>query len=197
MLAFAVALVAMAVTFAIEWGGPVLAPFLIGVAFCHDGIADRFGRTHTAFPRLPFSVSLRRFFGLPRSAIGTAVAHFGLGMCLLGVACEANYGAERILSLKPGQTVSVRGYDLTFDESDLAAGPELPRTDRQVLQCDQAAMRSVCWNRPSAPSRRGNSSTTEAALLTRGFSQIYLSLGDVGCRWFALRCVSIISRWCC
>ena len=33
MAAFAVALIAMAVTFAIAQGGPVLAPFLIGIAF--------------------------------------------------------------------------------------------------------------------------------------------------------------------
>ena len=34
------------------------------------------------------------------------------------------------------------------------------------------------WSRRSAPSRRGRCSTTEAALLTRGVSQLYLSLGD-------------------
>ena len=36
----------------------------------------------------------------------------------------------------------------------------------------------------------------EAALLTRGASQLYISLGDTPpmARW---RCESITSRWCC
>ncbi|MBL8596345.1 MAG: heme lyase CcmF/NrfE family subunit, partial [Devosia sp.] len=87
--AFVVALVVMGATVAITHGGPVLAPFLIGVAaFAMTGavidIAERI-----ALFRQPFGVSLRRFFGLPRSAIGTAIAHFGLGVCLLGIASEA------------------------------------------------------------------------------------------------------------
>ncbi len=51
MLAFAIALIAMAATFAIEWGGPVLAPFLIGVAFfAMTGSTDRSGRTRAVVP---------------------------------------------------------------------------------------------------------------------------------------------------
>ncbi len=112
--AFAVALIAMAATFAITQGGPVLAPFLIGVAFfaMAGALVDLSERIQLF--RQSFGLSMRRLAGLPRSAIGTTIAHFGLGVCLLGIASEAYYGAERILTMKPGQTVSVRGYDLTF-----------------------------------------------------------------------------------
>ncbi|ARQ00973.1 heme lyase CcmF/NrfE family subunit [Pseudorhodoplanes sinuspersici] len=178
MLAFAVALIAMAVTFAIEWGGPVLAPFLIGVAFfaMTGSLIDLAERVQLF--RQPFAVSLRRFAGLPRSSIGTAVAHFGLGVCLLGIACEANYGAERILSMKPGQAVSVRGYDLTFDNLASRPGPNYRELVAKFTVRSGGTTIGVL-----EPSKRTfqarSSSTTEAALLTRGFSQIYLSLGDV------------------
>ena len=178
MLAFGVALVAMAVTFAIEWGGPVLAPFLIGVAFfaMMGSLIDLSERVQLF--RLPFAVSLRRAVGLPRSAIGTAVAHFGLGVCLLGIACEANYGAERILSMKSGQSVSVRGYDLTFDNLAARPGPNYRELIAKFTVRSGGTVIGVL-----EPSKRTfqarSSSTTEAALLTRGFSQIYLSLGDV------------------
>ena len=46
--------------------------------------------------------------GLPRSAWGTAVAHFGLGVTLLGIVCASTWGAERIVALKPGADVSLR-----------------------------------------------------------------------------------------
>lgn len=179
MLAFAIALIAMAVTFAIEWGGPVLAPFLIGVAFfaMTGSLIDLAERVQLF--RQPLAVSLRRFMGLPRSSIGTAVAHFGLGVCLLGIACEANYGAERILAMKPGQTVSVRGYDLTFDNLASRPGPNYRELIAKFTVRSGGAPIGVL-----EPSKRTfqarSSSTTEAALLTRGFSQIYLSLGDVG-----------------
>jgi cytochrome c-type biogenesis protein CcmF len=179
MLAFAIALIAMAVTFAIEWGGPVLAPFLIGVAFfaMTGSLIDLSERIQLF--RQPFSVSLRRFAGLPRSSIGTAIAHFGLGVCLLGIACEANYGAERILAMKPGQTVSVRGYDLTFDNLASRPGPNYRELIAKFTVRAGGATIGVL-----EPSKRTfqarSSSTTEAALLTRGFSQLYLSLGDVG-----------------
>ena len=178
-LAFAVALVAMGATFAITQGGPVLAPFLIGVAFFSmTGALIDLGERIQLF-RQSFGVSMRRLVGLPRSAIGTAIAHFGLGVCLLGIASEAYYGAERILSMKPGQTVAVRGYDLTFDNLVSRPGPNYSELVAKFTVKSGADTIGVM-----EPSKRTfaarKSSTTEAALLTRGFSQLYLSLGDAG-----------------
>ncbi len=179
MAAFAIALVAMAVTFAIEHGGPVLAPFLIGVAFfaMAGALTDLAERTQLF--RMSFGASMRRLTGLPRSALGTAVAHFGLGVCLLGIAAEANFSAERILSMKPGQSVSLRGYDLTFDDLLSRAGPNY----RELLAkfTVKSGGETIAVLEPSKRTFVARqSSTTEAALLTRGASQIYLSLGDIG-----------------
>jgi cytochrome c-type biogenesis protein CcmF len=177
--AFVVALVAMGTTFAITHGGPVLAPFLIGVAFfAMTGAVIDISERIALFRQSP-GVSLRRLFGLPRSAIGTAIAHFGLGVCLLGIASEAYYGAERILSMKPGQSVEVRGYDLTFDNLVSRPGPNYRELVAKFTVKSGGETIGVL-----EPSKRTftarSSSTTEAALLTRGFSQIYLSLGDAG-----------------
>ena len=89
MAAFAVALIAMAATFAITQGGPVLAPFLIGIAFfaMAGALVDLAERIQVF--RQSFGVSMRRLAGLPRSAIGTTIAHFGLGVCLLGIASRS------------------------------------------------------------------------------------------------------------
>jgi cytochrome c-type biogenesis protein CcmF len=179
MAAFVIALIAMGITFAITQGGPVLAPFLIGIAFFAmvGALTDLVERTQLF--RQSIGGSMRRFAGLPRSTLGTAVAHFGLGVCLLGIAAEANYGAERILSMKPGQTVSLRGYDLTFNDLLSRNGPNYRELLAQFTVKSGADTIGIL-----EPSKRTfqarNSATTEAALLTRGASQIYLSLGDVG-----------------
>src|SRR5437763_5907589 len=113
--AMAIAAIAIAVVFAVEGGGPILVPFAIGLAlFVMIGaLIDPIERV--GLFRQPFAVAFARARGLPRSAWGTAVAHFAAGMLLFGVIAESQWNSERIISLKPGETVSVRGYDLTLD----------------------------------------------------------------------------------
>src|SRR5437016_5745211 len=81
--ASAVAVIAIAVTFAAEGGGPILVPFAIGLAlFVITGaLTDLVERT--GLLRVPLRTSLPRASGLPRSAGGTAVAHAGLGITVL------------------------------------------------------------------------------------------------------------------
>jgi cytochrome c-type biogenesis protein CcmF len=174
---FALALVGMATVFAIQRGGPVLAPFGVALAlFVMIGaLIDLTERV--ALFRVPFGVAFARARGLPRSAFGTAVAHFAAGMLLLGVVAETAWNAEAIVSLKPGGTVSLRGYDFTLDGLIPRPGPNYReliarftvRRDGEVIGALEPAKRTF-------PQRQ--MSTTEAALMTRGASQIYLSLGD-------------------
>jgi cytochrome c-type biogenesis protein CcmF len=175
--AFALALVGMATAFAIQRGGPVLAPFGVALAlFVMIGaLIDLIERV--ALFRVPFGVAFARARGLPRSAFGTAVAHFAAGMLLLGVVAETAWNAEAIVSLKAGGTVSLRGYDFTLDGLIPRPGPNYReliarftvRRDGEVIGTLEPAKRTF-------PQRQ--MSTTEAALMTRGASQIYLSLGD-------------------
>ncbi len=175
--ACALAAVGVAVTFAVAGGQAVLAPFGIGLAvFVIAGaatdLAERIG-----IGRVPLAIARQRAFGLPRSAWGTAVAHMGIGITLLGVVCESNWGDERIVSLKPAQTVSIRGYELSFDGLIPREGPNYrEQIARFTVRRGGEAIGQLEPAKRTFPSR--NSSTTEAALMTRGASQIYLSLGD-------------------
>jgi cytochrome c-type biogenesis protein CcmF len=154
-----------------------LAPFVIGLAiFIMAGaLTDLVERA--GLLREPLRLSSRRLAGLPRSAFGTALAHFGIGLSLLGIVCETNFGSERIAALSPSQSVSIAGYDLTFDRAAPREGPNYRelvahftvRKDGRVVGVMQPAKRTFA--------ARGMA-TTEAALLTRGLSQLYLSLGE-------------------
>ena len=131
--AAAFALVAIAATFAVTSGGPVLAPFGIGLAaFVMAGARDRSRSSAPACCACRLPTALTRARGLPRSAFGTMLAHFGLGVSLLGIVCASTWGAERIVAMKPGATVSLRSYDLTFDGMVTRQGPNYRETDRQV-----------------------------------------------------------------
>jgi cytochrome c-type biogenesis protein CcmF len=175
--ALAVAIVGMAAAFAAAGGGPVFAPFGIGLAlFVMAGaVTDLIERT--GLFRVPFAAAFGRAAGLPRSAWGTAIAHFGVGVCLLGIIGETQWGAERIAAIKPGETISVRHYDLTLDGLTQRRGPNYQelvghftvRRNGEVIGVMEPSKRTF-------PVRQMTKS--EAALMTRGTSQLYLSLGD-------------------
>jgi cytochrome c-type biogenesis protein CcmF len=175
--AAAIAIIVIAIVLAVLQGGPVLAPFGIGLAvFAMAGAVTDLGE-RIGIWRVAPSVALSRARGLPRSAFGTAIAHFGLGVSLLGIVCASTWGDERIVALKPAEVVSLRSYDLTFEGLIDRQGPNYRELlARFTVRAGGGVIGTMEPSKRSFPSRQ--SSTTEAALLTRGFSQLYLSLGD-------------------
>jgi cytochrome c-type biogenesis protein CcmF len=176
--AFAIAVLAMAVIFIIQHGGPVLAPFAMGLAFYVMAGALTAIIERTGLLRLPFATVLARAQGLPRCAWGTALAHFALGVTLLGIIAETHWGVERIAQIKPGQSIALSGYDLIFDTLSTRSG-----ANYQELVAHFTVRRGDEFVAVMEPSKRSfpsrSTTVSESALLTRGFSQLYLSLGDV------------------
>jgi cytochrome c-type biogenesis protein CcmF len=122
---------------------------------------------------------MARARGLPRSAWGTAFAHVGLGITLLGIIGETQWGAERITEVKPGQAISIRRYDFHFDGMTQRQGPNYSEVAAHFTVRHGGDLIGVMEpSKRTFPSR--GSDTNEAALLTRGFAQLYLSLGDLG-----------------
>jgi cytochrome c-type biogenesis protein CcmF len=79
--------------------------------------------------------------------------------------------------MKPGAVVSLRSYDLTFDGTVTRQGPNYRETIAKfTVRQGGTVLGTMEPSKRTFPSRQ--SSTTEAALMTRGVSQLYLSLGD-------------------
>ena len=177
MAAFAVGIVAVAATFVAAGVQSVVAPFAIGLAFfvMTGALVDLTERT--GLFRMPFKTVRQRAGGLPRSAWGTAVAHFGMGVTLLGIVCVTTWASERIVALKTSQTVALAGYDLTFDGLVQRSGPNFRELVAKFTVREGGVVIGVMEPAKRTFSTR-SMSTTEAALLTRGVSQLYLSLGD-------------------
>jgi cytochrome c-type biogenesis protein CcmF len=170
--------VAIAAAFALEHGGPVMAPFGVGIAiFVMAGaVTDIVERTMIL--RIPFNAVLHRAVGLPRSVWGTAFAHFGMGATLLGIVSVTAWGSEHIAAIKQGEVIDISHYRLTFDGTFDRPGPNyhdvvghftVRRASGEIIGAMEPTRRTF-------PAR--NMATTEAALMTRGVSQLYISLGD-------------------
>jgi len=88
------------------------------------------------------------------------------------------WGSERIAALRSGESMDITHYRLTFERLFDRAGPNY----RDHVARFIVRRTSGEWLGVMEPSRRAfparNMATTEAALMTRRLSQLYLSLGD-------------------
>ncbi len=73
--------------------------------------------------RIPLARSLKRAGGLPRSAYAMAIAHMGLGVMMVGVVASSAWQSERILVMKPGDSVELAGYNFALEEVAEHEGP--------------------------------------------------------------------------
>ena len=172
-----VALFSVALVWAWARGGSALAPLAIGlgvfvIAGALNDILER-----TGLFRVAAAISLRRARGLPRSAWGAAFAHAGIGVALIGIVCETTWNTEYIGTMKPNDSVTIAGYQLTLNGLTQRQGPNYGE-----LAALFAVARDGSRLGEMTPSKRSfatrGMTTTEAALLTRGLSQLYISLGD-------------------
>ncbi len=171
------ALSAIALAWAWARGGAALAPLGIGLAVFVIGGALTDLAERTALFRVPFTIALRRARGLPRSAWGTAFAHAGIGIALIGIVCETTWNSEYIGTMKPRDTVDVAGYSLTLNGMTERQGPNYRELVASfMVSVDGESLSTMTPSKRSFTTR--GMSTTEAALLSRGFSQLYISLGD-------------------
>jgi cytochrome c-type biogenesis protein CcmF len=176
MTAFAIGIVAIAIAFVAE-GQSVFPSFGVGLALyvMLGALTDLVERT--GLFRLPLATVRQRAAGLPRSTWGTAIAHFGVAVSMLGIICAGTWGTERIIALKPAQTVSLSGYDLSFDGLVQRPGPNYNALVAKFTVRSGGVPIGIMEPSKRSFSARGMT-TNEAALMSRGLGQLYLSLGD-------------------
>ncbi|WP_027060606.1 heme lyase CcmF/NrfE family subunit [Mesorhizobium loti] len=178
MAAFAVALAAMLVAGLFIDGASVFAALGIGLAVWLVAGALTDLAVKSGVGSVAPAVMFRRFAGLPRSVFGTALAHLGLGLTLLGIVATLSFGTEKILSMRAGETVELSGHTLRFVGLYPAQGPNYSE-DRgrfELIGADGNAAGEITSAKRFFPVRQ--MTTTESGIRTLWFSQLYLSLGD-------------------
>ncbi|HTJ58213.1 MAG TPA: heme lyase CcmF/NrfE family subunit, partial [Devosiaceae bacterium] len=121
--AAAAALLCAIVVFMIAGWSFSLAPLgiLLGLWVSLGAVAEIIDRIKLG--RIPVGDSWRRLVGLPRSALATAIAHFGVGVSVIGIVSVSAWSGELITTMTPGQTASLAGYSIHFDVVRDAPGP--------------------------------------------------------------------------
>jgi len=158
-------------------GGPLLA--LVGVALAAWAIVGslvEFAERIRLF-RVPLADSWTRAVHLPRSAWGMTIAHTFMGVSIAGMTATSAWQSESIEAMRPGQTASLAGYEFRFDSVGPVAG-ENYKADRAVFTVtkDGQPVATLTPERRSYPVTR--MTTTESAIHTTIFSDLYVALGD-------------------
>ncbi len=163
---------------ALTTGGPVMAPLAIGLGafLLLSGAGEIWTRSHA--PGRTFSVTLRRAAGLPRSAWGSALAHAGLGVSIIGIAAQA-WSTETIVTARPGTLMNVGRYSARFDSMTPRIGPNYTeQVATLTLWRDGRPAGTLESAKRFYPAR--GTPTTEAGIRTHVFDQIYVSVGEIG-----------------
>jgi cytochrome c-type biogenesis protein CcmF len=177
MAAAIVALIAIVIVAAVQQKGPWLAPLGIGVGMwlIMGALTDIAYRAK--LPEASRAEAWRRLCNLPRSAYGTALAHAGLGVAVIGIVATTAWRSEAILAMKPGDTADIAGYTLLFEGIEDRQGPNYR---------ERAALLEVSRNGAAVteltPSKRAfsveKSATTEAGIHVSWHGDLYAVLGD-------------------
>ncbi len=176
-VAAALAVVAMVLAVAITRRGPWLAPFAIaiGVFIMAGAVSELLYRSR--FGQVSRDEAFRRLRNLPGSVFGTTIAHFGLGLAVVGIAATSAYRSEEVLVMKPGDKTQIAGYELTFRGAKAGRGPNYRE---EIGEFDVTRGGSLVTT--LEPSKRLYDAppqpTTEAGIHPSLAGDLYIALGD-------------------
>lgn len=176
--AFGGALLAAVIAALIEGVENALSLFGVAVAFwlIFGALSELAVRSKVG--SVPIGTSFRRLAGLPRSAFGTTLAHAGLGITVLGLVAATTWVTEDILAMKAGDSVEIGSRIVTLEGFAQQPGPNFTELVGRFVVTSGDQVQTIM-----EPSKRTflvrQTQTTEAAIATFWFSQIYISLGDV------------------
>ncbi|MEH6662980.1 MAG: cytochrome c-type biogenesis CcmF C-terminal domain-containing protein, partial [Parasphingorhabdus sp.] len=113
----------------------------------------------------------------PLHTYGMVIAHFGIAVALVGMACESSFTEERLVAAQPGDEIAVNHWKLKFEAIEPMAGPNWTALEaRMTAQYGDGTVHEITpQNRMFAAAQ---TQTSEAALLTRWNGQLYVVLGD-------------------
>lgn len=178
MAAAILAFICACISWYVMYGGPVLAVFgiAVGVWLIAGAITELAWRAKAFETSL--AVSWSRFTGLPRSEFGTAMAHAGLGIAVLGIVGVTAWRQELVAVMEPGDKQVLSGMVVTFEGEVPRRGPNYRDTigsfelkiDGQTETETLEAAKRIYF-----PSRQ---STSEVAIRTFVSGDLYVVMGD-------------------
>lgn len=174
---FIMVIVSGIATWALEVDGPFIG--VIGIALSvwlgAGTLAELAGRIHL-FKARP-GATFRRLTRIPRATWGMTLGHFGLALVIAGMTGAGSWKVESIQTMKPGEVVTVSGYDFTFTGAENGVGPNYELTSGNfTVRKNGEFITNLKAEKRTYPVR--SMPTTEAAIYTMISGDLYAVIGD-------------------
>ena len=177
-IAFAVVVVASGISLVLLYGdqgyatiGLALAAWLVAASL--TDFLQRAGMGRTPLANVP-----RRIVGLPRSAWGMMLAHAGVGVLVAGATGASLLTTEVITVMRPGETVEVGSSKIELLGLEDVRGPNYVALRGSFVARDGDGNAEAVLEPENRRYLAGGQETTEAAIETGAFSDLYVALGD-------------------
>ena len=159
------------------WGGPGLAALGTGLAGWLAAAVVVEWATRVRLFRVPLGESVRRAIHLPRAAYGMSLAHFGVAVLVAGVTASSAWKVENLQVMRPGESVTVGGYDFAFEGVTSVPGPNYSAERGHFIVTEDGRPVAELWpEKRFYPVQR--QPTTEAAIHTTWLADLYVVVGD-------------------
>lgn len=116
---------------------------------------------------------LRHIKTLPNSFHGMTVAHLGFAVMLAGMTAVTQFGSEKIVWMKPGDSQTIAGHDILFVGAEQALGRNY-NADRGIFRVDNEGYLTPEQRWYPVTGRN----TSEAALQLKMADVFYLVMGE-------------------
>jgi cytochrome c-type biogenesis protein CcmF len=176
-LAFATAATAAVATLWLAGSGSALAALGIALAaWLAAAVVVEWAERVRLF-RTPLGDSLRRAVRLPRAAYGMSLAHLGVAMLVAGITASSAWRVESFEVMRPGDVVTVAGYDYLLHGVEALEGPNYTAERGHFTVSRDGRTIAELWpEKRNYPVQR--SPTTEAAIHTTWLADLYVVIGD-------------------
>ena len=157
-------------------GGPVVS--IIGAGFAVFLFVGAFvDIAERLFRASDLRGALARATGLPRSVWGTALAHAGVAVTILGLSASG-WGIERVAAVAVKQSLPLGPWTVQFAAPEQRQGPNYSAFVVPTRVLDSAG-REVARIEPARRSfATRKMTTTEAGIATLGLGQVYIAITD-------------------
>ena len=172
----AAGLAALAVLVLADRGGLLAALGIALAAWLAASVAVEWA-SRVRLLRAPLAESLGRARALPRAAYGMSLAHLGAAIMVAGITASSSWQVESFQVMRPGESVTVAGYDWRFHGVEALDGPNYSITRaRLTVSRDGREVAEMLPEKRFYPVAR--MPTTEAAIHTTWLADLYAVIGD-------------------
>ncbi len=120
---------------------------------------------------------LRRRQSLSRGVVGMTLAHIGVGLFAIGVTVTQSYKIEKDVALRPGQSVTLKGYDFTYKSSREAPGPNYQAIESEIV-VSRAGKEIAVLHPQKRVYRVQRSPMTEAGIEVDWNRDLFVAMGE-------------------